>query len=63
MSLKKQPLREVNNARTWKRIRLSAVLGCPICGPNSGCNRRNKKLDNSWKSYRKTQYYEDIKRG
>lgn len=32
-------------------------LGCPICGPNNGCNRKNRwKHMANWKLYRKTQY-------
>ena len=49
-------LKTVTDNKTYKYIRYSRVLGCPICGPNAGCNRRDKKVDRSWKRNRKTKY-------
>lgn len=31
-------------------------VGCFICAPGRGCNRRNRSIDNSWKRHRKTRY-------
>lgn len=36
--------------------RIIEFFGCLYCGPNSGCNRLGKPIDNSWKRHRKTQY-------
>lgn len=67
MAYKSKKLKETTDFKTWKRIQLSKVLGCPICGPNSGCNKRNKHTDNRcWKTNRKTQYKQNeqlFKRG
>lgn len=31
-------------------------IGCFICPPNQGCNRKIKRFDNNWKRHRKAQY-------
>ena len=53
---KRSALLKAEDERTWKLIRYSAILGCPVCGPNSGCNKRYKERYRSWKKHRKTQY-------
>jgi hypothetical protein len=47
---------ETMDSRTYKLAMRSIVLGCPICGPNRGCNGRSKKKQRSWKLFRKKQY-------
>ena len=54
-------LKEINDSRSWKLTYIYSKFGCPICGPNSGCNRRRKKQDESWKRHRKTQYKNETK--
>lgn len=27
----------------YKRLAIYSQLGCPICGPNKGCNRNSKR--------------------
>ena len=50
-------LKTESNARVYRMLERSIISGCPICGPNSGCNRRGKPYDKrNWKSYRKTKY-------
>lgn len=50
-------LRETNHSRVYKMIERSFVLGCPICGPNTGCNSNNKNYTlKNWKKFRKTQW-------
>jgi len=44
------------NSRTYKMYHSGQVLGCPLCGPNSGCNGRNKRKEINWKTFRNTQY-------
>jgi hypothetical protein len=51
-----QNLKTTTHSRTYKMYQRAQVLGCPICGPNSGCNRYSKYKDRNWKKYRKTQY-------
>ena len=52
---------ETVDSRTYKLALRSAVLGCPICGPNSGCNSRSKKKQKNWKKFRKTQHKNETK--
>ncbi len=33
-------------------------FGCPICGPNKGCNRKRTHDSYCWKSNRKDQWRE-----
>ncbi len=56
MQNKKELKDTTTDNKTYKYLRYAVVLGCPICGPNSGCNRRNKKVDRSWKRNRKTKW-------
>lgn len=46
------------NSREYKMLQRAQVLGCPICGPNSGCNSSSRRgfLDRNWKRFRKTQW-------
>jgi hypothetical protein len=52
---------ETTDSRTYKLALRSKVLGCPICGPNSGCNSRGKDHQRNWKKFRKTQYKNETK--
>lgn len=54
----KNKISETYNSRVYKLLKRSKVLGCPICGPNSGCNSSSRKgdLDRNWKKFRKTQW-------
>ncbi len=45
-----------NKVSTGRIASTEQLLGCIICGPNSGCNLRGKHLERSWKTHRKTQY-------
>ncbi len=56
MSYKTKELSNVYDSRTWRRIWLHKKLGCPRCGVNSGCNKRSKCIERSWKHNRKTQW-------
>lgn len=50
-------LRKAEDGRTERLIRYSMVLGCPICGPNSGCNQTNRgSKTKSWKDSRSKQW-------
>lgn len=40
---------------TNKSYKAALNTGCPICSLGKGCNR-NRNTDDSWKSYRKTQW-------
>jgi hypothetical protein len=45
--------------RVYKSLRNSYVSGCPICGPNQGCNKRYKRkwgTHTSWKDNRENQW-------
>lgn len=55
--------KDYNNSRIWKFINVFSKFGCPICGPNSGCNRKDKKSDRSWKKNRKKQFKMNGKNG
>ena len=44
------------HSRTYKMYQRAQVLGCPVCGPNSGCNGNFRYEERNWKSFRKTQY-------
>lgn len=46
---------ETNNS-VYNKL-MCANLGCPICPPNRGCNRKSRRLRN-WKAYRKQQWVE-----
>lgn len=48
--------KETTDSRTYKMAMRSKVLGCPICGPNSGCNALKKGKQRNWKQFRKTQH-------
>lgn len=48
-------IRETTNYRVQKLLERSIVLGCPICGPHSGCNT-NYDLQYNWKKFRKTRW-------
>jgi hypothetical protein len=47
---------ETLDSRTYKLALRSVVLGCPICGPNRGCNSRGKGRQRNWKKFRKTKF-------
>lgn len=49
-------LKETVNPRVQRMIARSFILGCPICGPNSGCNKKSKGYENNWKSFRQNQW-------
>jgi hypothetical protein len=51
----KKTIETTTNNKVYKMALYDLILGCPICAPNRGCNR-NRNYDNSWKSYRKTQW-------
>lgn len=53
----KETLLLTNNNKEYKnaKIDLEGSSRCPICSPNSGCNR-NRKKERNWKSFRKTQW-------
>lgn len=44
------------NSRVYKMAKNPLISGCPICSPHKGCNRRKRKIDHSWKNYRKTKW-------
>lgn len=48
--------RLTGNSTVFKRLWLRRKLDCPICGPNRGCNFRNKRKQKSWKVFRKTRW-------
>ena len=52
MKKNKKELKNADNSRAYKA---AITVGCPICGPNKGCNR-NRDFDNNWKSHRKNQW-------
>jgi len=52
----KKILKSTVDNRVYKSTLNKKVLDCPICSPHRGCNRLRKKDNNSWKSYRKTQW-------
>ena len=56
MKRRKNILETTSDSRTYKMTMRSQVLGCPICGPNSGCNYRGKRKQRNWKQFRKTNY-------
>ncbi len=60
--VQKQKLKisKTSDNRVYKLLQRSKVLGCPICGPNSGCNSSSRRgvLDRNWKKFRKTQWKE-----
>lgn len=53
---KKKELKKATSSNIYRKILINAVVGCRICGMNSGCNRRYREDTTSWKNYRKTQY-------
>ena len=46
------------NSRVYNMAVNEMVSGCPICATHRGCNRDRGNNDDSWKSYRKTQWKE-----
>jgi hypothetical protein len=45
------------DSRVYKMTSREGILGCPICSPHRGCNRRRKSdLSDCWKRYRKSQW-------
>lgn len=56
----KKTLQLTNDSKEYKMTKRKMDLGCPICRPNKGCNRkgRNGTPYRSWKTYRKTQWRE-----
>jgi hypothetical protein len=57
----KKTTEETTDSRTYKLAMRSVVLGCPVCGPNRGCNGRSKKKQRNWKKFRKTQHKNETK--
>lgn len=51
-------LKETMDSRIYNMAINEIYLGCPICAPNRGCNRNKKNHDNSWKTFRRTQWRE-----
>lgn len=49
-------LKNTTNSRVYNMAINELFLGCPFCPAHRGCNRDRKEFDNSWKSYRKTQW-------
>lgn len=43
-----------NSSFVYRRLRHNRLGGC--CSPNKGCNKRNKRRERNWKSFRKTKY-------
>lgn len=56
----KKNLQLTNNSREYKMTKRRLDLGCPLCPPNKGCNRRYKNGSGyrCWKRYRKNQWKE-----
>lgn len=52
----KKLIKNTMNSQVYK-MALNANLGCPICGPNRGCNR-NRNNNNNWKNNRDNQWRE-----
>jgi hypothetical protein len=48
-------LKTVTTNKSYKAALIDLISGCPICSLGRGCNR-NRNTDDSWKSYRKTQW-------
>ena len=48
--------KDYNDSRTWKFIHMFSKFGCILCGPNSGCNRKSKKISRDWKRNRKIKW-------
>lgn len=51
-------LKNTTISRVYNMAINELFLGCQICSPHRGCNRNRKNRDDSWKSYRKTQWKE-----
>ena len=51
-------LQLTDNSKEYKMTKRRMDLGCPICGPNRGCNRNRDNDFRNWKRYRKTQWRE-----
>lgn len=56
MRNKEKEFDSTTNNRVYKSILNAKVSKCPICPPHKGCNRRRRKLQKSWKYFRKTRY-------
>jgi len=52
-------LKNTMNSQVYNKA-LRQNLGCPICPPNKGCNRKSKNYNCfiSWKNFRGTQWKE-----
>ena len=59
MSYNNRYLNKISDRRTFKLIYLRNRLGCPICGPGKGCNKRYKAMQRNWKKFRKTKYKDE----
>ena len=53
--MKKENSNNTTNSKAYKLLRRVKELGCPICGPHSGCNS-GWWVNRNWKAYRKTQW-------
>lgn len=51
----KEVLDNTTNSKEYRKIVNKMVNKCGFCSIRKGCNR-NRKFDNSWKTYRKTQW-------
>lgn len=51
-------MEKTTNSRVYNMAVNELVSSCPICAPHRGCNRDRGNNDDSWKSYRKTQWKE-----
>lgn len=55
----KKQMKNTTDSRVYKMALRDRFLGCPICGPNQGCNRnRTYGAPNSWKNNRDNQWKE-----
>ena len=51
----KKIIKNTDHSRVYNMaIRLN--FGCPICGPNRGCNRNRNNDFRNWKRYRGNQW-------
>ena len=56
MSKNKEILESTDNPSVYKKAFIKLYSSCPMCSPNTGCNRHYDNDFNNWKSNRKTQW-------
>lgn len=59
--MKKETIKNTTHSNVYNKLLKRKLWNesglCPLCGPHSGCNSRNKlHLPRNWKNYRKTKW-------